>query len=399
MPPAQRNAPMEPTKLQRWIDLVAFLASRRFPVAKEALWRQLPAYSRGLDGTPQEQASVGRMFERDKDELREMGIAIETAPVSACADPGDGTGYRLSRRLHLPRLRVAEPGPPAAERGRHPLPGAAVVSPPEAVRALGGLRELATVPGFPLASDAQSAFRKLSFDLMPRGLPGSPVRYAASAEADRAAKTLARLFDAVSRRKKLTFSYQSMTRSGALERRVRPYGLLFELGRWYVVGHDERREDARVFRVGRMSTVRVERRSPGAPDFELPDDFDLTDFANRMTWELGPESEEEEVVVHFDFPCSEWAGRNDHGELVTARDDGSELRRFRVRDLDRFVRWALGLAGRARIVEPERARDRFREIAAAVAGAHASPVATPLDRRKLPDPDAAPPPAPVAQDA
>jgi len=374
---------MEPTKLQRWIDLVAFLASRRFPVTKEVLWRQLPAYSRGLDGTPQEQASASRMFERDKDELREMGIAIKTAPASARAEPGDGTGYRLSRRLHLPPLRVGEPDPPARDHdGRRPLPGAAVVSPPEAVRALGGLRELATLPGFPLASDAESAFRKLSFDLMPSGWPGSPVRYATSSEAERAAKELSCLFDAVWRRKKLTFSYRAMARPGALDRRVRPYGLLFELGRWYLVGHDERRENVRVFRVGRMSRVRVGRRSPGTPDFDLPDDFDLTDYANRMTWQLGPESKEEEVVAHFDFPCSEWAGRNDHGELVTARDDGSELRRFRVRDRDRFARWALGLAGRARIVEPEQAQDRFREIAAAVARAHGAPAAEPAGSPK-----------------
>lgn len=382
---------MEPTKLQRWIDLVAFLASRRFPVTREVLWRELPAYSRGLDGTPQEQASVSRMFERDKDELREMGIAVETAPVSAHR-AGDGTGYRLSRHLHLPRLRVAEPGPPAGERRRHPLPGTAVVSPPEAVRALGGLRELATVPGFPLASDAESAFRKLSFDLMPSGLPGSPVRYAASAEAERAAKELSRLFDAVSRRKMLTFRYQAMTRPGELERRVRPYGLLFELGRWYLVGHDEGREDVRVFRVGRMRRVRVEQRSPGTCDFELPDDFDLTDYANRRMWQLGPKSDEEEVVVHFDFPCSEWAGRNEHGELVRARKDGSQLRRFRVRDRDRFARWVLGHAGRARIVEPERAAGRFREVAAAVAEAHAAPAAEPAGSPELLDLDAARPP-------
>jgi hypothetical protein len=32
------------SKLQRWLDLVAFLAGRRFPVSLDQLWRGLPAH-------------------------------------------------------------------------------------------------------------------------------------------------------------------------------------------------------------------------------------------------------------------------------------------------------------------------------------------------------------------
>lgn len=363
---------MEPTKLQRWIDLLAVLSSRRFPVSREFLWRELPAYSRGMDGTPQEQAAVSRMFERDKDELREMGIAIESVPGSVRGDASDTTGYRLARNFYLPQLRVSagEGGPREADPQARRAPGTAVVSHDEAVRALGGLRELATLPGFPLAREAESAFRKLSFDLMPGGLRASPVHYAASAESGGASKTLTDLFNAVSRKKRLLFRYEAMARSGKTERRVRPYGLLFELGRWYLVGHDEDRDDARVFRVGRMTALRVNRKSPGSPDFELPADFDLDDYANKKAWEMGPKTEEEEAAVRFDFPCSAWAARNGHGELAREDDDGSQLRRFRVRDRDRLARWVLALAGQARIEAPEPMRLRFREMAAAVAEAH-----------------------------
>ncbi len=339
-------------------------------MSKEVLWRELPAYSRGLNGAPQERAAASRMFERDKDELRAMGIAIETVVGPVRGESSDAAGYRLARDFYLPRLRVAKRGPKPRGHPACRAPGTAVVSPDEAFQALGGLRELATLPGFPLASHAESAFRKLSFDLMPGGSGDSPVRYAASAEAERASRALARLFDAVSRKKKLSFSYKAMTRAGEIERRVRPYGLLFELGRWYLVGHDEVRDDVRVFRVGRMSTVRANQKSPGAPDFELPADFDLSGYANRQVWEMGPEAAEEEAIVHFDFPCSEWADRNGHGELVLERDDGSSLRRFRVRDRDRLARWTLGLAGQARIEKPGPFRRRFQEMAAAVAEAH-----------------------------
>ena len=67
-----------PTKLQRWLDVVAYLAARRLPVSTEELWQNVPAYAAGVDGSKKEKARVRRTFERDKDELRDLGIPIET---------------------------------------------------------------------------------------------------------------------------------------------------------------------------------------------------------------------------------------------------------------------------------------------------------------------------------
>ena len=366
---------MEPTKLQRWIDLVAFLAARRFPVAKQQIWSELPAYRRGLDGDEQEQAAVRRMFERDKDELRAMGVPIESV-ASPVRSGTDDARYRLPRDFYLPRLRVLNEEDAARSEKHHasgrrrPAPGTEEVTFEEAARALGGLRELATLPGFPLARHADSAFRKLSFDLMPGGLGDPPVRYAPSVEAGRASRTVAHLFEALSRKKRIAFRYRAMTRAEELERRVRPYGLLFELGRWYLVGWDEARRDARVFRVGRMTAVAVNRKAPATPDFQVPSDFDLADYVNRKAWELGSEAAEEEAALRFDFPWGQWAERNGHGVLLEEGDDGSQLRRFHVRSRRHLVRWALGLAGQVRIASPGCLRAQLRDAASALAELH-----------------------------
>jgi len=63
-------------KLQRWIDLLAALLRRRYPVSFEQLIEDVPGYQ--ARGKADE--SRRRVFERDKDELRRFGVPIITQP-------------------------------------------------------------------------------------------------------------------------------------------------------------------------------------------------------------------------------------------------------------------------------------------------------------------------------
>ncbi len=96
-----------PSKLQRWLDLVAFLAGHHFPVTQEQIWTAVPAYAGGLEGGDKDPESVRRMFMRDKDELGAMGIPIETVTFEIEQGSERSHGYRLAdRRFHLPYLRL-----------------------------------------------------------------------------------------------------------------------------------------------------------------------------------------------------------------------------------------------------------------------------------------------------
>src|SRR5687767_683932 len=156
--------PREP-KLQRWTDLIAALLRRRFPVTFEELARDVPAY-----GGDRKKDAVMRMFERDKDELRSFGIAIET--VAFDDDEGEAAGYRLDRKaFYLPYLSLAARTDRAASQPRkidqygYRALASLVVEPDELeliVKAGARIRAL----GDPvLSEDAESALRKLSFDL------------------------------------------------------------------------------------------------------------------------------------------------------------------------------------------------------------------------------------------
>src|SRR4051794_27537252 len=89
---------MASEKLQRWIDLLAALLRRHFPVTLEQLRPEVPGYWRHID-----KAALRRAFERDKAELRAFGIPIETVSDS----DGNVMGYRLDpKNFYLPYLSL-----------------------------------------------------------------------------------------------------------------------------------------------------------------------------------------------------------------------------------------------------------------------------------------------------
>ena len=49
----------------------------------------------------------------------------------------------------------------------------------------------------------------------------------------------------------------------------------------------------------------------GSPDFEVPEAFRLSDYADRSAWELGGADEDPlEALVHFCFPINCWPARS-----------------------------------------------------------------------------------------
>lgn len=365
------------TKLQRWLDVVAFLAGHRLPVTQGDLWRGVPAYAEGLEGGSKDPESVRRMFERDKDELRKLGIPIETVTFHINHGQEESHGYRLATRaFHLPYLRLVRAAEAEAARDRPSPPasgpvGDFLVTEAEAGAALEGLRDVAGLPGFPLWREARSAFRKLAFDLDPDALRPAPILYAQDAESLDASDALRTLSDALLGRKSVTFRYHSMGRDDEGDRTVHPFGLLFQHGRWYLVAWALDRDAIRMFRVGRMSGVAANARSPGTPDYEIPPDFDLGAYAGRKAWELGEDNGGSVTArVWFRFPRSLWADRNGHGTLVAEHDDGSQLREIQVHRQEPFLRWVLSLEGDARVEGPQELRNAFQAMVDAVARRH-----------------------------
>ncbi|MCU0618262.1 MAG: WYL domain-containing protein, partial [Gemmatimonadaceae bacterium] len=152
-------------KLVRWIDLITALLRRRYPVPFAELARDVPDYDH--DGAPSE--ALQRMFERDKDELRRAGIAIETV----AGPDGEPSTYRLrATAFYLPYL-VLQDAARAPVRssgaGYRELPTLALT--PEDAAVLRRAAERVQALEEPaLTTDARGALRKLRYDVAVDGV-------------------------------------------------------------------------------------------------------------------------------------------------------------------------------------------------------------------------------------
>ncbi|MGH2687534.1 MAG: helix-turn-helix transcriptional regulator, partial [Actinomycetota bacterium] len=87
-------------KAERLLNLVAMLLETSRPVTAQQIRETIPGYDQGNWET------FKRMFERDKDELREMGIPLELVATDAWEVE---EGYRIPKdRYYLPELRLEE---------------------------------------------------------------------------------------------------------------------------------------------------------------------------------------------------------------------------------------------------------------------------------------------------
>lgn len=368
------------SKTQRWLDLIALLVGRRMPVEVDQIMEGVPGYAeRYLEGSDTDRETVRRMFERDKDELREYGIPIETVDMKINYGDEAVKAYRLqSRDFYLPYLRLVTesgaqgPSPSPLQKSRY---GMVELRAPEMLTAYRAVHRMAAAPSFPFRSEAGAALRKLSFDLDEASdlLADSPVLYVDRPRAAEVRDRLRVLSGALAARKRVTFSYHGIERGQDTERDVAPYGLLFQKGHWYLVGHDKTRGDLRVFRVGRMEEPMVNRKSPKQPDYEIPADFSLDAYRDRDAWELGDEEAAIAARVRFEFPTSLWAERNGFGSPVESLPDGSQVRGFEVRQVSPFLRWVLSLEGKAAIVEPASLRTELATLAREVLAVYTAP--------------------------
>lgn len=341
-------------KIQRWMDLLAELLARSYPVSFEELTERVPAYR----AAPSKEARR-RMFERDKDELKAFGVPLEHRETAE----GESVGYVVDRkRFYLPYLalraagraggtgerglRAAERGPRARSRARQ-LPTlefeadelAAVVDSADVVRQVGD----------PLLADAAaSAIRKLAFDL-----PLDSVRPDDGVAVARPAREpdpdlFARLADALGRRKLVSFDYHAIGTGETRRREVEPWGLFFIGQHWYLAARDPEAGGLRNFRLSRMASARVNTKKEQSPDFAIPQDFRLREHArSREAWALGDAGALTAVVRIADG--GEGTVARSLGAPVEGRPD---LRRFEVRRLEVFARWLLSFGGAVRPVEP-----------------------------------------------
>ncbi len=352
-------------KLQRWIDLVTALLSRKFGATLEELRGHVPGYS----GVQAE--SVRRTFERDKDELRSLGVPIETLGKEG----DEETRYVIAgHRFYLPYLSVVTPRgrarPRRVDRYGYQALAERQFTDEELILLADAAARVMECGDPVLIDDATHALRKLAVDVTADHLAPTPHVTILPPLIAADGNTLELLGDALLRRKQVTFTYYGMERDETERRVVQPYGLAFTGGHWYLHAMDPSRGAVRVFRASRMREVVVNAKAPGNQDYEIPASFALRDrAAPRPAWELGEEAPVDTVVRFVRSTGAVRAAR----KAGTAVAGDEACSRFTVRRREAFHRWLLGLAGDAVPVSPPDMVREYRDLAQRTLGALVAP--------------------------
>jgi len=235
-------------KSERLLNLyIMLLAQTRF-VSKQDIRR---AHYGEYADNPRGLEAFEKAFERDKEDLRELGVVIEVGSLDSYFD--DEQGYRISPDTSsLPEIRfeadeAAVLGIAARAWEQHTLARATT----EAMRKLA-------------AQGVEVDTSRL--DLVPPSLRAEEPAFDAC-------------WEATQKRRVITFDYRRPGEQAA-SRRLQPWGVVRSSGRWYVVGYDLDRQAERVFRLSRVQGKVALTGKTAA--YDVPPGTDVKAVAHRL---------------------------------------------------------------------------------------------------------------------
>jgi predicted DNA-binding transcriptional regulator YafY len=294
-------------RLERVTDLLLVLLDTSHPLSLREIAHRVPGY-------PDTHEARRQAFERDKRLLRDEGVPVLVEPIGG----EEQLGYRVDPdAYYLPDLGL-EPDEQAALNLA--VAGVHLGEPTgrDALEKLGVSGEV-TVGG----------------DVAPLVVLPPIVDLPA----------LPSLFEAARRHALATFGYRGETR------RVDVAAIRFRRGRWYAVGHDRDRGEARTFRVDRIEGA-IEL---GEPSSGLADDVEVDAAFEREPWQFGG-GEAVEVDVLVDGPEAARVAEELGTHAVVERRSGGVVVRLAVTDEEALVSWVLGLLDHAEVLAPAETR-------------------------------------------
>lgn len=302
-------------KLERLLNLTAALLNASQPLsASELRARMAGAYSEDL-------TAFRRMFERDKADLRAIGVPIEVTTLHRLDPPVDG--YRIPAAGYAGRDVRFDPDELAAlhlATNLVRLEGGAGAGLARLGGALGGDESV-------IESEDETVAPVATVDELPFH------------------EELSKLVAAAIGHLAVQFVYRDD------ERRVEPWRLSFHRGRWYLVGWDCGQSAERLFRVDRIDGPVTEVGPAARPVGEGPDPRTI------KPWEFGA-GEPVDVRVMVDADQASWA-RHRAGVDGERRPDGSVVLTLRVREPAALRTFVLDFLDHAEVLEPEWLRDEI----------------------------------------
>jgi proteasome accessory factor B len=289
--------------IERILNLLAFLLTVGRPVTAEEIRYTVKGYDQPSD------EAFRRTFERDKDLLRTLGVPITMRHTDL---------WEVEQGYVIPaeEYPIADPGFTEEERS-------ALLFAAEAVK-FGGQ-----------STDAAAIFK------LGGATTGSSGAVAADLGHD--LQLLGELFEAVTERRRVLFTYKDRPRT------CEPYGLGHRFGHWYLLAPEAGESDTvKAFRLDRMHQIKID--ADGSM-FERPSNFDpaqaLPDYSRSA------DHDDMTVRVRFDVDVAQVAMDQASVTAVVVRSDASVTVDLSVSSEAGFIGWMLGFDDKAVIESPE----------------------------------------------
>lgn len=281
----------------------------------------------GISGYPTALDDATRCLEDDLELLASMGLRTERAES---AEPA----YRIARGCWQARPLVLDTIDQALLGRAIELSGPAEGDLADAVAAL--------------AEKADHPHTDTTVSLSPRGSAarGRPEAYS----------RLHRLAGLMDRRVTVGFDYPSAT-GEIVAHQLQVGGLGETRGVWYAVGWEPGSPVVRAFSVSEMRGPVRELDEGGS--YEIPRGFDLAEHL-ALGWRLGPDPFW--ARVRFDATLATYATSVLVQIPLEQTGDGCLDAEVPVGDLDGFIGWVLSFGTHARVIAPDEAVQRTREI-------------------------------------
>jgi len=238
---------MSAAKSERLLNLVILLLVARNYTTKEQIRELMEPYRLSND------EAFDRMFERDKDDLRALGIPLEVGFVDKFFE--DEQGYRIKRdAFELPAIDFAA----------------------DEVAVLGLAARVWRHAGLAAAtSDALVKLKAAGLSFDREQLDHVQPTLAAEEPAFEA------MWQATVHRLPVQFDYSRPGQRDATTRHLEPWGVVTAQGRWYVAGLDTDRGEPRMFRLSRIASAVTSTGEPGS--YTVPEGTDLRALSESLT--------------------------------------------------------------------------------------------------------------------
>ena len=240
--------PARKDKAERLINLTMALLETRRPLGKEEIFANVAGYS----GTPE---AMERMFERDKDDLRDLNIEILVEAKDKYFD--DEVGYRIAKvNFEMPTTDFTSSEIYWLSVAANIWRGAA-------------LENLAQDALFKIQSTNAEYLPMEPLASMPIIQTSEPIFFA--------------LWSSINQKEFISFQYKGI--DGVITKReVAPYSLVSRRGHWYLIAKERSSNEFKRFRLSRFQSQPEIVSAENA--FEISADYDVNDYIEDISEHL-----------------------------------------------------------------------------------------------------------------